>query len=69
MHAAMVEGGVDFNCGSLYKTNLLNTVQDGSARVNETVLDVSVGRVYRTLFEVRAYGVRGVRGVRAVWCS
>lgn len=49
---SMVEGGVDYNCGSLYKTNLFNTIQDGSARINSTVLDSAVRRVYRTMFEV-----------------
>lgn len=52
VHASMIQGGIDYNCGSLYKTNLYNTIKDGSANLTETQLDVSVGRILRTMIQV-----------------
>ena len=44
--AALNEGGIDYNCGPLYKTQLYNALQLGS--VTEADIDRAAGRIYHT---------------------
>eukprot|EP00756_Hemistasia_phaeocysticola_P023476 Hpha_TRINITY_DN15896_c2_g1::TRINITY_DN15896_c2_g1_i1::g.191891::m.191891 len=50
VHAGLVEGGVDMNCGPLYKTNLLNTMNAGY--VTHKDVDRAVKRVYKAMFRL-----------------
>eukprot|EP00041_Stephanoeca_diplocostata_P025797 m.683376 g.683376 ORF g.683376 m.683376 type:complete len:798 (-) comp22829_c0_seq1:1822-4215(-) len=50
VHAALVQGGIDYNCGSLYKTNLYNNLVNGA--VQKADVDVAVSRLYRTMFRL-----------------
>ena len=43
VHAALVQGGIDYNCGDFYKAELLKQVQAGY--INQTDVDVAVGRM------------------------
>lgn len=52
IRAAMVEGGIDYNCGALYRTNLANVVKAGESGMNVSDLKQSVKRVYRTMFRL-----------------
>ena len=47
MRTALVVGGIDYNCGSLYKTNLFNMLQAGA--VTKADVDQAVKRVYKTM--------------------
>ena len=50
VHAALVVGGVDYNCGSFYRTQLLKQVQAGF--VNQTDVDRAVRRVLKTMMKL-----------------
>jgi beta-glucosidase-like glycosyl hydrolase len=46
VNAALNEGGIDYNCGPLYKTNLYNALQLGA--VTEADIDRAAARIYMT---------------------
>merc|ERR1719313_2118746 len=50
VHAALVQGGIDYNCGALYRTNLYSQLQAGA--VSKKDVDLAAGRVYRTMFRL-----------------
>ncbi len=50
MHAALVQGGVDFNCGQFYQSHLFEQLQAGF--VQQADVDRAVGRVLRTMFRL-----------------
>lgn len=50
VRAALVQGGIDLNCGALYKTNLYSELKSGS--VSEADIDRAARRVYRTAFRL-----------------
>eukprot|EP00949_MAST-11_sp_MAST-11-sp1_P001970 g1970.t1 len=50
--AAMVEGGIDYNCGDLYRTNLANVVKNSSSGVTEADVRLSARRVYKVMFRL-----------------
>lgn len=50
MHAALVEGGIDYNCGPLYKTNLYSVLQRGG--VSHADIDQAAGRIYSTMIKL-----------------
>ena len=50
VRAALVEGGVDYNCGALYRTNLLKAVKQGA--VNESDIDRAAARLLSMQFKL-----------------
>jgi beta-glucosidase-like glycosyl hydrolase len=50
VHAALVQGGIDHNCGALYRTNLYSSLQRGA--VSEKDVDTAATRLYRTHFRL-----------------
>ena len=50
MRAALVQGGIDLNCGALYKTNLFSSLQRGA--VGKPDVDRAARRLYRTHFRL-----------------
>ena len=48
--AALVQGGIDYNCGSFYQDQLLKQVQAGA--INQTDVDTAVRRVLKTMFRL-----------------
>jgi len=48
--AALVSGGIDYNCGTFYEQNLYTQLQAGY--VKESDVDQAVGRVLRTMFKL-----------------
>ena len=54
--AAMKDGGIDYNCGALYKTNLASVVKKkmkhGGSGVTDDDVRKSAKRVYRTMFRL-----------------
>ena len=42
-HAALVQGGIDYNCGDFYGANLLKQVKAGA--INQTDVDTAIRRV------------------------
>ena len=50
--AALNQGGIDYNCGPLYKTQLYNALQMGA--VSEADIDRAAGRIYHTQIKLGA---------------
>lgn len=51
--ASLVQGGIDYNCGALYRTNLYSSLLRGA--VSKQDVDKAVSRVYRTHFRLGFY--------------
>lgn len=50
VYAALVQGGIDYNCGDFYRNQLLNQVNSGA--INQSDVDRAVSRVLRTMFKL-----------------
>jgi beta-glucosidase-like glycosyl hydrolase len=50
VHAALVQGGVDYNCGEFYQSHLFEQLQAGF--VQQADVDRAIGRVLRTMFRL-----------------
>ena len=50
VHAALVQGGIDYNCGDFYRSELLNQVKAGA--IKQTDVDTAIRRVLKTMFKL-----------------